>query len=103
MNTFAEHILFALTFFAVAREIFMPRQPRSRWYCRFPDVLDTQPTWHTHIHKSRRAGTLGALRVEQRAGQLCVVGMGQHRTVRSMEEGVRMIEGIQHGIANLFD
>lgn len=99
-----EYALFTLVCVCVLREAFSPlEQAASLWYLQLTTPTNEHDAWLEHISRARQQDLLGPLRLEERSGTLCAVGMGECLPVQSIEEGTELIQAIKDGISGLFD
>jgi hypothetical protein len=102
LGAFYEYALFLLVCLCVGREILRNSAPPG-WQTEASYLLKGHMAWLHYVNEARQHGTLGPLRMENRAGRLCVVGLGQCRPVRNPDEGTRLIAELQGQIGGLFD
>jgi hypothetical protein len=97
-----EYAMFLLICICATREVFLASTVRSAGQVQFVHFLHGHRTWLKHISNSRSEGTLGPLRLEDRHGRVCVVGLGQREYVQSVADGIRLITRLKEQIAGLF-
>jgi len=125
LDTFLEYILLLLAIACVVRELFF-NSIVSTPHTAIQMIQSTalyeeqqaqngqQPTnarnehplieaWNTHLQAAHQENMLGPLRLEDRNGCLCVVGMGQCHRVRNISEGLEMIDSAKKKISRLVE
>jgi hypothetical protein len=98
-----ESCLFVLICVCTMREMFLASTVRAGRTMQFVHLLHGHNAWLEHIHNSRTEDMLGPLRIEDRGGRVCVVGLGQCHRVRNIPEGIQLITELKQQIANLFE
>ena len=114
LDTFLEYVLLLWASICVTRELFFSsivRTPRAAIQIMpFSSLCEEQPiqsehrsteAWNQHLQTAHQENMLGPLRLEDRNGCLCVVGMGQCHRVRNIAEGLEVIDSTKKKISSL--
>lgn len=94
MSAVFEYSLLILVGTCVFREAFLACAETATWQIDFTNLMRGHEAWLEHLRTAREQGLLGSPRLEERNGQLCVVGLGRCQPVQSVAEGMKLIDTI---------
>lgn len=98
-----EYILVVVVVYCLWAEVVDDSLPRPMWQLELIRSLAGHRAWTSFINDGRANATLGGWRVENRAGNLYVVGLGQCYPVDNLAEGATLITRLKRQLADLVE